>query len=112
MSWSVASISPAAEAALRAKYADLQGLRAVSESTSGTAGSTEYCAVCCLSKDMVTVHYCEVSGGVVKEVTCGGAQRSDVDGSKEVGAWPLMGDAIFIPWVDQVVRDWFVSFSS
>ena len=46
----------------------------------------------------VTAATVQVSGGVVKEVTCGGAQRSDVDGSKEVGAWPLMGDAVARRW--------------
>eukprot|EP00913_Durusdinium_trenchii_P029227 g27397.t1 len=58
----------------------------------------------CATVQTSALGHSAVSGGVVKEVTCGGAQRSDVDGSKEVGAWPLMGDAIFIPWVDQVVR--------
>lgn len=110
MSWEPAAVSAAAEAALRSKFPDgICGLRAVAQPGAATP---EYCAVCRLQSDMVTVHYCEVDGGVVKEVTSGCAKKADLKLDEPVGSWPLLGDAIFIPWVDAVVVNWTVDFGA
>lgn len=109
MAWEPVAISAAAEAALRSKFPDgICGLRAVAQP--GAAAATEYCAVCRLQSGMVTVHYCEVAGGVVKEVTAGAANKADLNVKEPVGTWP--GDAVFIPWVDAIVANWTVDFGS
>lgn len=39
---------------------------------------------------------------MVKEVTTGTAQKSDLDVTKDVGSWPLLGDAV--PWIPIAYR--------
>ena len=111
MAWEPVAISAAAEAALRAKFPDgICGLRGITQS--GSTETTEYCAVCCLKSDMVTVHYCQVQDGSVSEVTTGSAKKADLDVKEPVSTWPLLGDAIMIPWVDQIVQNWTVDFGA
>ncbi|CAE7662960.1 unnamed protein product [Symbiodinium pilosum] len=111
--WDVTTISPTADAAIRGKYAGtVLGTRAVAPR--GGAANPEHCAICLEDGDgVIWVRYCTVNAsGAVEEVTAGAAKKSELDLKEPVGSWPLMGDAIFIPWVDTILKDWSITLPS